>query len=148
MYVSNGTFFACTQAYKNWLRTHTHTHTNSLHAMARLDDSRKRTVSRKVKLRIKVLRSVVRSQLSEGVQKKVAWSSLPWVQDHFYFSGLQYQQPGLYYARKQLNPGPLIALPWHNQTGCTLEVALLTVSRPKVPTGVSYNICCAIHLSH
>lgn len=58
-----------------FLHADTHTYTNSPHAVAKLDDSRKRTNSRKVKLHTKLLRSVVRCQLSEGMQKTVVWAS-------------------------------------------------------------------------
>lgn len=73
--------FACRQSY--WTGC-TQLYTNSPHTMASLDDSRNRMNSRKLKLHIEVLRSVVRCQLSEGVQKTVIQSSLPWVQEHLF----------------------------------------------------------------
>lgn len=122
MHGSNGRSFACRQACKNWL----HTHTNWPHAMAWWDDSRKRTITRKVNLHITLLTSVVRPQLSKGVQKKIAWSSLLWVQEHLacfwpsvsttgFFLGQETTKPRLFKSSASTQSNRI--LPWSGSPG-------------------------------
>lgn len=95
--------FACRQSY--WTGC-TQLHTNSPHAMARLDDSRNRMNSRKVKLHTEVLGSVVRSQRSGGIQNTAVWSSLPWVQEHLYFFWPSIPTTGSLLGQETTKPRP------------------------------------------